>query len=56
MRLILVKVLWNFKLELCDEGDGWKDQRVRSVWQKKPLLCRVTPIKRGVDKQPQTVA
>ncbi|KAE8153715.1 cytochrome P450 [Aspergillus avenaceus] len=42
MRLILARVLWNFDLALCQESRGWADQRSFIIWQKPPLLCRLT--------------
>lgn len=43
MRLILARTLWNFDLELCDESLNWQDgQRIFTVWEKKPLLVKVT--------------
>ncbi|KAI0012831.1 cytochrome P450 monooxygenase-like protein [Xylariaceae sp. FL0662B] len=45
MRLLLAKVLYNFDLELCAESRDWSDQKVYVLWQKKPLMCRVIPVK-----------
>ncbi|RYP03582.1 hypothetical protein DL764_005043 [Monosporascus ibericus] len=43
MRLILARMVWNFDLELCDESRGWKgSQLVFNVWEKKPLIVKVT--------------
>ena len=42
MRLILARVLWNFDLELCDESKGWSDQKAYILWEKPPLLCKLS--------------
>ncbi|KAI1174097.1 cytochrome P450 [Nemania sp. FL0916] len=41
VRLILAKVLWNFKLELDRETGDWFDQKTYILWQKKPLMVYV---------------
>jgi cytochrome P450 len=43
MRLILAKVMYNFDFELCPESKDWLDQRVYILWQKEPLVVKVTP-------------
>lgn len=45
MRMIMVKVLWNFDYELCDENDNWLDQKVYLVWKKEPLMVQLKPRK-----------
>jgi len=47
VRLILAKVLWNFDLTLSPESDGWTDQKTYILWEKKPLMCRLTPAGRA---------
>ncbi|GME26171.1 cytochrome p450 [Neofusicoccum parvum] len=47
MRLILSYVLWHFDLELCTESEDWTDQRVYALWEKKPLMVRLTPVERA---------
>ncbi|KAK3390821.1 cytochrome P450 [Podospora didyma] len=44
MRLVLVRVLLRFDLELCEESKDWRRQKVYGLWEKKPLLCRLTPV------------
>jgi hypothetical protein len=42
-------------LQLCEEGKGWNDQKVSTVWEKKHLMCTLTlPQKRvsGCDGGP----
>jgi hypothetical protein len=39
--LILARVLWKFDLELCDESNGWHEQKAYTLWEKPPLLCKV---------------
>ncbi|KAI8627216.1 cytochrome P450 [Xylariaceae sp. FL1651] len=43
MRMIMVKMLWNFDYKLCDDSDDWLDQRVYLVWKKKPLMVKLKP-------------
>lgn len=45
MRMIMVKMLWNFDYELCDENDSWLDQKVYLVWKKEPLMVQLKPRK-----------
>lgn len=45
MRMIMVKMLWNFDYELCDESDNWLDQKVYLVWKKEPLMVQLRPRK-----------
>lgn len=45
MRMIMVKMLWNFDYELCDENDNWLDQKVYLVWKKEPLMVQLKPRK-----------
>jgi cytochrome P450 len=41
MRLLAVKLLLEFDLELSTESQNWADQKVYSLWEKKPLMCRL---------------
>ncbi|KAK3634500.1 hypothetical protein LTR56_015228 [Elasticomyces elasticus] len=43
MRLLLATVVLNFDLELCEENDNWIEQRVYTLWEKKPLMCNLVP-------------
>lgn len=43
-RLILVKIIYNFDVELCHGQNDWPDQKVWLIRQKKPLMCRLTPV------------
>ncbi|KAF2852264.1 cytochrome P450 monooxygenase-like protein [Plenodomus tracheiphilus IPT5] len=45
MRLLIAKVLYNFDLELCPESKDWSDQRTFILWQKKPLMCKLTAVR-----------
>ncbi|KAL1796932.1 hypothetical protein ACET3X_005472 [Alternaria dauci] len=47
MRLIITKVLWNFDLELFDENKDWLDQTVYTLWQKEPLVVKVSMVERA---------
>lgn len=44
MRLLLSTVLLHFDLELCDESKMWKDQKVYTLWEKHPLMCKLTEV------------
>ena len=47
LRLIMVKLLWNFDLELEDESRGWMEQqKIWGFWVKPPLMCRLKAVKR----------
>ena len=41
MRLIISKVLYSFDLQLCPESDDWANQRVFTLWEKRPLMCKL---------------
>lgn len=44
MRIIMARLLWEFDLALEDEEEmngGWRDQKVRIFWDKKPLMVRL---------------
>jgi hypothetical protein len=43
MRVLLVTVLLHFDLQLCDESDDWVDQKVYTLWEKRPLMCTLKP-------------
>lgn len=45
MRLLLATVMLHFDLELCDESKDWTDQKVYTIWEKKPLMCTLKPAK-----------
>jgi cytochrome P450 len=41
MRMVLVKLLWNFEFELAEGMGGWAEkQRSYAIWEKGPLLVR----------------
>ncbi|KAF5679249.1 cytochrome P-450 monooxygenase [Fusarium heterosporum] len=44
MRLILVTLLINFDIELCEESRNWVDQKSFALWIKNPLNVRAKPI------------
>lgn len=44
MRLILARILFNFDLELVNPADKWNDQKVFSLWDKKPLMVYLKPV------------
>ncbi|OCK73526.1 benzoate 4-monooxygenase cytochrome P450 [Lepidopterella palustris CBS 459.81] len=43
MRLMLSKLLFNFDIELCPESQNWSDQKVFVLWEKHPLMLKLTP-------------
>lgn len=44
MRMVLAKLLFNFDLELANPSeDWWTTQNTFFVWQKKPLMVKLTP-------------
>jgi len=47
MRLILARLLWNFDMELCEESNDWvTGMRVYAVYQRPPLMIKLTPVTR----------
>jgi cytochrome P450 len=46
MRLILAKVLYNFDLDLDAKTGQWLDQKVYTLWEKKPLWVKLKPVAR----------
>ncbi|KAK5168273.1 uncharacterized protein LTR77_006842 [Saxophila tyrrhenica] len=43
MRVLLVTVLLHFDLKLSEDSKTWSDQKIYTLWEKKPLLCSLTP-------------
>ncbi|KAF2687258.1 cytochrome P450 [Lentithecium fluviatile CBS 122367] len=44
MRLIIARVLLSFDLELCPESEHWTDQYCYTLWEKKPLMCKLKTV------------
>lgn len=42
MRVILARMLWNFDMELAPESDGWEKQKVYTLWDKGPLMVKLS--------------
>lgn len=42
MRLIISRVLFLFNLELCPESEGWNDQSTYIIWEKRPLMVKLS--------------
>jgi hypothetical protein len=40
MKLALARIVYEFDFELVDEEGDWFDQRVYTLWDKKPLMMR----------------
>jgi len=34
---IIVRILWNFDMEICPKSRNWNDQKVWMLWEKHPL-------------------
>jgi hypothetical protein len=43
MRLTLARLLFNFDIEPTPDIEGWLDQNVFLLWEKKPLLVKLIP-------------
>lgn len=44
-KVVVAKLLWNF--ELVDVGnEGWLDQKVYLVWERRPLMVKLIPVDR----------
>jgi cytochrome P450 len=41
MRLLLSKILWNFKIEVGEGLGRWDEQRIYWTWEKRPMEVRV---------------
>lgn len=46
MRIILARVLWNFEVELRKESEGWLEQKAFILYEKPPLMVRLTARKK----------
>ncbi|KAJ6056927.1 uncharacterized protein N7446_007820 [Penicillium canescens] len=42
MRTIIARVLWNFDFDLCEESRSWHIQKTFGLWEKPPLICKLT--------------
>jgi hypothetical protein len=40
MKLVLARIIYDFDFELADPGLDWFDQRVYTLWDKKPLFLK----------------
>jgi hypothetical protein len=41
MRLVLASLLWHYDFEFCPESEGWLNQEVYILWDKKPLMVKL---------------
>ncbi|GAB1313326.1 hypothetical protein MFIFM68171_03536 [Madurella fahalii] len=46
MRLILVRLLWNFDLEIMPESRKWNNQKIYGLWEKGAINVRLSPVSR----------
>jgi hypothetical protein len=53
MRLTLARLLFNFDIEATPAIEGWTNQNVYLLWQKKPLFVKLVP--RDVESAPGVV-
>jgi cytochrome P450 len=42
MRLVLAKMIWHFDMELADPKDDWTRQRIYGLWDKNPLMVKLS--------------
>ena len=42
IRLTLAKMLFNFDFELCEQSKNWISHRTFLLWEKVPLMVRLT--------------
>lgn len=43
MRLVLIRLLWNFEFELLVDSENWAEQKVWMMWEKGELKVRIRP-------------
>ncbi|KAK3672299.1 hypothetical protein LTR78_007839 [Recurvomyces mirabilis] len=44
MRLLLATLIFHFDIKLNSESEQWDDQKIYTLWEKKPLMCTLTPV------------
>jgi len=42
MATILAKMIYHFDMQLVDPAQDWRKQKVYIVWEKKPLMVKLT--------------
>lgn len=53
MKVIMARLVWHFDVELessssgANDEDDWFDQKVYTIWEKKPLWVKLHPVQRG---------
>lgn len=47
MKMMMVKMLWNFDLRLVDKDEDWLDQPVFLIFKERPLMVQVRPRAEG---------
>lgn len=50
MRLTLARLLFNFDIEPTPAIEGWTNQNIYLIWQKKPLIVKLIP--RDIESAP----
>ncbi|OCK74435.1 benzoate 4-monooxygenase cytochrome P450 [Lepidopterella palustris CBS 459.81] len=43
MRLLLARLLWEFDIGICEESKNWEVQKTYMLWEKPPLIVKLTP-------------
>ena len=43
MRLLMTMLIFEFDLELLEKSKGWLGQKAFLLWEKTPLMVRLTP-------------
>jgi hypothetical protein len=43
MRLLMATIVLFFDLELDSSCEDWADQKIYTLWEKRPLICRLIP-------------
>lgn len=42
---LITKLLRNFNLSLMKESENWSEQNVYTLWEKGPIMVKLTPVK-----------
>lgn len=42
MRMILVKLLWNFEIKATPDTVQWHQQKIYWAWDKGPMMAKIT--------------
>jgi cytochrome P450 len=42
MRSVIARMIWHFDMELVNEDQNWTDQNVYLMWEKPPLMVKLS--------------